>query len=405
VNVPIPRRRWFGVLCIPALILAGVQATGTSATGVISTSTLAYGTVTNAAGAPVAGARVTLEADPTTMPTTSSELNVPVLATDTTDSLGHYTLSLPSSFTAAGDVNPGTGLVSYNVLVDGPGVHTLSTFDNVPPGAASLSKTSSLRRSNLSPTAVTTDVIDPNSEAATDWTDTSTPDPIISYPEVDFGATYDPFAASSTSAFTNIQLIKNYGKHWDAVGAWFSDTGGVSADFYYGNGASSSLGVGVSATGKFGSFHASGTHSESTSATQGYPARTGPRQLLYLTEFIYKLYRYQDCAPKSGCAPVYYKTVATGWAGGGQLQHTSTPSGINNCVPEPNGGYWDRTSSKAITWTNGASLSGAIGIDLSIQTGFTTDAHNHITFTEGGHRLCGRGNPPGLTPYVLRAAP
>jgi hypothetical protein len=58
-------------------------------------------------------------------------------------------------------------------MVDGPGVHTMSAFENVPPAAAKVARTSSLHRAHLSPAAITTDPVDPNSEDAAGFTDTN----------------------------------------------------------------------------------------------------------------------------------------------------------------------------------------------------------------------------------------
>jgi hypothetical protein len=72
-------------------------------------------------------------------------------------------------------------------------------------------------------------------------------------------------------------------------------------------------------------------------------------------------------------------------------------------VPQNAGTTFTKDRTKAITWTNGASLAGAIGIDLSARTGYSTDAEVIFTFSRD-RRLCGTGdNPGGDHTYQLRA--
>lgn len=401
------KRRSFitAILGLPALVLVTVP--GQTASAAIAGSTLTFGTVTSPSGVPVVGAHVALIAEPVAMPNAGKSIDLVDLATDVTDPHGNYTLNLPADFTGAGVADPGTGLITFDVLVDGDGINTLTTIETtVTPGtSASAASANTLTRANLRgrtwATASST-ATDPNSELAADFTDTTpAPDPVVSYPEVDPSTTFDPNAVTAPFALT--QVVKNFGGRWVAVGAWFSSTTGVNAQFAYTNGASSSLGIGVSLSGEFGSFHAEGTHSESTTATQGFPTFFHRQSLLDRTLFTYKEFEVRQCYKE--CLAPTYKVVATAWRGGSDIQQVSTPSGFTNCVPEVKGSSWHRTNTAAITWTNGVAMANVIGIDLSTQTGYTNEATLDIGYTEGGHRLCGYGGFPGGTPYLLMARP
>jgi hypothetical protein len=73
-------------------------------------------------------------------------------------------------------------------------------------------------------------------------------------------------------------------------------------------------------------------------------------------------------------------------------------------VKKTAGSSWDRTNTRASTWTNGVAIAKVIGIDLSTQTGYTTQATQHIVYQQT-RRLCGWQQDPGLTPGLLMARP
>jgi hypothetical protein len=143
-----------------------------------------------------------------------------------------------------------------------------------------------------------------------DLTDTTAaPDSVISYGDTDL----DPKTVSTMQVY--VRLVKGLGRHWVAVGSWFSNALGVTSEMEYSNGADSTLGIGYSATGAYGSFHESGTHSESSTATQGFPTVHDRQSILERTLFRYKEYRYDSCAPRTGCHGKWYEAQATSWTG------------------------------------------------------------------------------------------
>lgn len=87
-------------------------------------------------------------------------------------------------------------------------------------------------------------------------------------------------------------FLKSLGTHWDVVGETHSVTTDVSHTFVYDYGASSSLGVGFSATDAVGSWSANGTASQSSSAQVQYPTYGNGQGVYYETEFVYGLFEY-----------------------------------------------------------------------------------------------------------------
>jgi hypothetical protein len=371
----------------------------------VNASTVAFGTVRSESGVPLSGVGVYLIAERINDPSPGNAITMPVLDADVTDSLGHYTLDLPETFNGSAIVDPSTGLATFNVMVHGPDLDTLATVETALVGAAKSgqrSKPEHAHRITFGGAVAKKAEVESWSEVAADFVDTMPSDPTVVYPAVDDGG--DDYSGKVAKAF--VTLVRGFGGRWTAVGAWFSNTTGVNATFAYANGATSSLGVAVSDTA-VGGFHAESTHTESSTNGQGFARLRGPQSVLFRTLFTYKEFKYRLCGgrpPGPACFGTVYKVEPVGWRGGGDIQQTGNPGGFAHyCVPEPPGGSWHRTDSKAITWTNGVSLKQAIGIDLSSQTGYTSEATLDINFPEGGHQLCGRGAYPGRTPYLLMA--
>jgi hypothetical protein len=376
-------------------------------TETVTPFTVAFGTVQSESGVPVAGASVYLVAERSDQPSPGRPVELPVVAEDVTDATGDYILNLPPDFVRAGAVDPSTGLATFDVIVHSDELDTLAAVEtplvNEPAKAGRHARPRRAHRVDFGGALAKTEPVDSWSEAAADFVDTQPSAPTVVYPQTDDGGgAYDGKVAK---AF--VTVVRGFGGRWTAVGAWFSNTRGVNATFDYSNGASSSLGVGVSDTA-VGGFHADSTQTESTNSAQGFPTKYGEQSILYRTLFTYKEFKYRICGgrpPGPACFGVVYKVEPVGWRGGSDIQQTGNPGDITKCVPELNNARWHRGDTQAITWTNGVSLKVAIGIDLSSQTGYTSQATLDINFTEGGHQLCGRGSFPGRTPYVLMARP
>lgn len=181
----------------------------------------------------------------------------------------------------------------------------------------------------------------------------------------------------------------NNGKQWSAwtvVGLARSDTPGATVDFSYGRNQDSTLGVGVSTTGKWGTWSASGTQTDSSSGTVNFAPVTDANRLMK-TRFVYRDRLETICFPRGGCyarhtaRPVYWE--------GGAITAKAGPFSTPYCVPYQAGAGQVLSRQRAITWSNGVSLGDSIGLNLSAQTGYANNASLHIKFRKRG-RLCGQ---------------
>jgi hypothetical protein len=158
--------------------------------------------------------------------------------------------------------------------------------------------------------------------------------------------------------------VHSYGARTTTVGATYSHVPGVRMHFTYGNGQSSSLGVGVSSSGADGTWSQSGTHSVSSDSSESFPTFSGATSKQDRTEFVYKEFRVE-------CGGL--QTQATSFAGGATTAATSPPS-AGFCVTQAVGTTFTKHSTSAYTFTGGVSLSGPLGINLSVQTGYSSRA-------------------------------
>jgi hypothetical protein len=186
--------------------------------------------------------------------------------------------------------------------------------------------------------------------------------------------------------------MKNLGPQWAIVGQTYSATTKVTHTLSYSSGASSSLGIGISSSGAYGSWEAGGSNSKSSTITNDYPEYGNHRGVYYKSEFDYGKYRIM-CAYGKYNQKEYYEVRARYYYGGEKVTSAYIPK-ATYCVPELKGGKFTRTKTKAITWTDGASLGDAVGVNFSVETGYSSDAT--VTYSFNADRyICGTGGAPG----------
>ncbi|MFE2432657.1 hypothetical protein ACFXJ5_38845 [Streptomyces sp. NPDC059373] len=206
-------------------------------------------------------------------------------------------------------------------------------------------------------------------------------------------------ADAGVSKACHSTLVKDYGARSDIVGQSYSATTGVTHTFTYVSGADSSLGVGVSASGTYGSFKVDGTSSKSSSASESFPTYGNNKGVYYKTGFHYGKYKIL-CGSRAGIY-TYYKVKAISFAGGATTSSASIPT-AKLCVTQNADTTFVENTSTAITWTDGLEISDYIGIDLSTETGYTKSAELTYHFNKK-RRLCGTGDYPGGTPHRIVA--
>ena len=84
------------------------------------------------------------------------------------------------------------------------------------------------------------------------------------------------------------------------------------------------------------------------------------------------------------------------------MGHPSSAPKAPYCASYENGTTVKRTGSNAITWTDGLDASGLIGISLSSETGYSTDA-TVAYYMHHTANVCGVGGQVGETPYQIVA--
>lgn len=207
-----------------------------------------------------------------------------------------------------------------------------------------------------------------------------------------------PAITSTPSAHCGVFFKRNLGPHWDTVGQTYVATQNVTQGFTYHQGQSSTLGIGISATGKKGTFSAGGTSSESSNTSETFPAR-GHAYVLYQTEFTYG--EYEKVCASPGSRQVSWIARATGYAGGAKSVLQAGPPNSPFCVSQEAGSTFTKNTTRAVTWSNGLSIP-VLGLSVSSQTGYDSGAS--VTFHFGRtHRLCGTGGFPGGSPSRLVA--
>lgn len=203
--------------------------------------------------------------------------------------------------------------------------------------------------------------------------------------------------ASPTLSVCMWNLVKDLGNRTVWVGGTYVKATGVTADLAYNNGASSSLGMGVSTSGKYGSFSASGTRSVASNGSVDFPTNTGFQH--DYTQFRYGKYGY-SCDSSPGFRK--YNVQARYWVGGATTYAPSLSPTANYCMPYQAGAKATQETSTAYEFSTGADISGAIGIDLSSRSGYSKAVKTVFTF-KSTRKLCGTNGYPGQSPKRLVA--
>lgn len=185
------------------------------------------------------------------------------------------------------------------------------------------------------------------------------------------------------------------GNYWVQVGrVGSSASSGFSATFSYSSSQSSTLGVGVKASG--GSWKASGSVSvnRSSSTSTTWPALTGSGGRAYKTQFQYKIIK--TVCTGTGETSRSLRPVAH--VGGASTSGASVSASY--CTSYVAGSTFTRSSTSAQTISGGADVSSYIGFDLNAQTGYSTTSKVTVKFT-ATKSLCGSQGYPGATPGTL----
>jgi len=181
-------------------------------------------------------------------------------------------------------------------------------------------------------------------------------------------------------------VIATYDQRWTGIGETYPGPS-ATAQFKYQNSATSTLGVGFSASGSYGSFSQSGTLANSQATTILWPVKPANSLWFYQTTFQYKKFETWVLWDQ-GCIKWGYEVRPTAFQGGVDSYQVAGPPTANNCSPINNPVTITKNQGTAITWSNGVKIKSVIGIDLSAKTGFDSTTWYEFVFSKAG-RLCG----------------
>jgi hypothetical protein len=192
-------------------------------------------------------------------------------------------------------------------------------------------------------------------------------------------------AIASESAHANCEPVAWYFGRRTVLGQVYHYRRGVNSRFNYVVGSQSTLGMAI----KFAesTWKTSGTTTRSSSVETTWRPRTGRSKTVYYTHYDYvKLKCWNG---------MFYEFKPDGYRGGaGSYRTGHTPTAFH-CTR-----YYERGSStsliraKNVKWTNGVSVSGIIGFDLSAQSGWSERVRVGFRFKVAGRRLCGSSHTP-----------
>jgi hypothetical protein len=186
-------------------------------------------------------------------------------------------------------------------------------------------------------------------------------------------------------------LYRHLGLKLTNVEQSYTTVNGINMGFTYGQGQTSSLGVGESLNNPNGGFHGDGTAGVSTTRTQGFPTYTTKSYNHWQTYFLVDEIEY--------VCPIgnLFYLLPFKWGGGDAVAHPSGAPGAPYCVPEMRGGNWHENQSRSTTFGIGWSV---FGFNGSAQTGYSGSADIYFAWNVNGH-LCGVHDVPGGSPGIL----
>jgi hypothetical protein len=198
-----------------------------------------------------------------------------------------------------------------------------------------------------------------------------------------------PDASEAPASCSGSTFLGDLGTTTVNVAQSFVLDSGINQTFHYGDGQSSSLGVGISASGDAGSFSADGTTSVSTTGSQSFPIYSKDN-IHWETDFaIGEWLQEADC-------DVYDIIKPYEWAGGDTMVFVSGHPSTPYCIWETAGKGVGLTQSTttATTFSVGYNAPDDLGFSGTGQTGYSTTAATSLGFPTVSGNACGQDNYP-----------
>ncbi|MBB1245779.1 hypothetical protein GL263_19785 [Streptomyces durbertensis] len=200
---------------------------------------------------------------------------------------------------------------------------------------------------------------------------------------------------------TGEKYLRSLGKRWVSVGMHYqTGPSGAKATYRYSTSAEASLAVGMSKSGKFGTFSGNGSLKRSTSASIGFGTQGPKTGIRHYTMYKYGLY----CNTSRSPGPDFtFYAKPTSFAGGAKSVKSAYPkTPKRNCVPHKKGSDFVQDKSKMSSYSKGVKLDDVIGVDLTSQSGYTRSSSLKFEFPKAA-QLCGTKGLPGNSPGLLVA--
>lgn len=200
----------------------------------------------------------------------------------------------------------------------------------------------------------------------------------------------------------DVSYAQGLGPIWVLVGQTYNVATYMKARFTYTQGSSSSLGVGISTSGKAGTFSTHGTSSRSSTTTLGYGEHGGTTKRYFDTQFAFGKYLHKCYDSGSGAQWSFYTIRNNGFIGSTRIRKLNSAPDANHCATLNAGTYSEVDETRAIIWTDGVELAG-MGMGFSSTTGYNNSTKLYYEATKYHRRLCGTHDVPGGTPRNLVA--
>lgn len=378
------------------LVLAGGFTNQASANPVddADPTIIARGVLRNASGQPTAGSVQALAwPDDVALSALgeSGDVNLAPIAATEVGSDGNFVLRMGSDIPLGGLIDATAAEAVINVTLVGTagddfGVHATFRRYQVNVGALALPLPSDLIA--LEPIPVIDLQMGIGNSSAVETTGIETADEAALEPEND--------AVILKSCTTT--LVKRLPLAWGLVGEVHNGPTSTAV-FTYTNGASSALGVGASATNKEGSWRLHGESSRSSTATVGFGRVAKNTRRYHFTGWEEAKFFIKCMSPNKH----WWEVRTTKFAGGTRAATPPSGPAMNHCAPYNAGSFFTRQQNKAAKWSNGLKTGGSIGIDLTIQTGYSSAARIRYDFT-GPSWLCGNNAHAGTSSRIASKA-
>ena len=339
---------------------------------------LASGVLTNS-GAPSPGATIVLFGQPV-----QPDGSAVALSRSVTDDDGSWSIGAPPEADLSAFTDPLSGVANFFVQAFGGTGSTMYYFSaqsTAAPSAATklaAAGTSTVRGTQRALTvdpAATRSIRLDSSHGA--YTRVSTPAPTA--PQKSGG----PVTVCGDKVLGTYDNLKTF------IGYSADEAANTSAvHLTFSRGASSSLGVGISAGG---AFSASGTGSITSSITASFPAT---HNVAYVNYYAYATYKWVRHTCVTGSVASSYESFRPAYYDGGFTYESAPRIAMGHCTGVSARTTVTKSTTRAYQVSGGVNAGSVIGINLSAQTGYSTQVSIDYYTGDYGHPWCGLSAMP-----------